>query len=82
MGIIRKCARHKGDDCEYCGGTGYRRVCTKSECVEYGCSGDGGCYATEAQYKKQVETKVKNNVAVASIDDQIKGLLIQRAKYI
>src|SRR3546814_2961521 len=45
--------RSKGDDdqCGWCGGTGYRRRCHRSECHEHGCSGYGDCYVSPDQVR-------------------------------
>ena len=32
-------------ECDWCGGTGWRRECKNSDCYEYGCSGLGICHA-------------------------------------
>lgn len=48
-GEVKPCpSQHAaGEDCELCGGTGFRRVCNMGECHEYGCIGTF-CYCASA----------------------------------
>jgi hypothetical protein len=32
-----------GQECDWCGGSGIRRQCLRSECQEFGCGGHGTC---------------------------------------
>jgi len=40
---ISLCRNHDGDECERCGGIGYRKGCNRSDCIEHGCDGSGAC---------------------------------------
>ena len=37
----------KSDDCERCGGSGWRKKCNALDCIEYGCNGYGFCIVTK-----------------------------------
>ena len=36
-------------ECDLCGGTGVRRACQSTECIEHGCSGYGYCYVPKLE---------------------------------
>ncbi len=57
MAEIRECARHQGDDCQWCSGTGFISTCNKAYCVEHGCDGSGGCFASELEIKKHTKKR-------------------------
>ncbi|QGH72500.1 MAG: XRE family putative transcriptional regulator [Myoviridae sp. ctThM1] len=40
--------------CSLCGGVGYRAVCDRTICHEYGCQ-YGTCGRTEEDYKNQID---------------------------
>ncbi len=51
-GEVYPCPTHTGDSCSYCGGTGMRAICDKTDCHEHGCQG-GGCSRTAEDYRIQ-----------------------------
>lgn len=38
-------------ECDFCGGTGWKRECLRMECLEYGCSGYFTCYEPRPKEK-------------------------------
>lgn len=38
---VYRCPQHTDADCAMCGGGGFRAICNKTACHEYGCQGDG-----------------------------------------
>lgn len=48
-GEVFRCT-HCRTGCDYCGGTGFRSVCNKTVCHEYGCS-HGTCVATRQEFE-------------------------------
>jgi hypothetical protein len=40
-GEVYRCPQHMGADCAMCGGGGFRAICNKTACHEYGCQGSG-----------------------------------------
>ncbi len=51
-GEVYKCPRHADPECEMCGGGGYRSVCNKTACHEYGCQG-GSCSSDKDAFEIQ-----------------------------
>lgn len=49
VGEVFRCT-HCRAGCDYCGGTGFRSVCNKTVCHEYGCS-HGTCVATRQEFE-------------------------------
>ena len=43
------------ENCDHCGGTGWRAECLRADCKEYGCGGYGSCYVTAEQATEMVQ---------------------------
>lgn len=46
-----RCPECRTKGCDFCGGTGYRRICHKFDCHEHGCS-FGTCSATKEEFQR------------------------------
>lgn len=40
------------EECDFCGGTGWKRECLRMECLEHGCSGYFTCYEPRLKEKQ------------------------------
>lgn len=51
-GEIYRCPEHTGQNCDMCGGNGFRSVCNKTTCHDHGCA-FGTCVATRVEFDAQ-----------------------------